>query len=43
MAFSQVGEYLDGPDKVAGMIPVIIQNMSHANPMIRFAAIHAFG
>jgi importin-5 len=43
MAFSQIGEYLDNPEKVAPMIPVIIQHLKHTNPMIRFAALHSFG
>lgn len=43
MAFSQVGEYVDDPQKISVMIPVIHQACSHQNPMIRYAALHCIG
>ena len=43
MAFSQVGEYVDEIEKIATMVPVIVENVAHANPKIRYAALHAIG
>jgi len=40
MAFSQVGEYVDEIDKIKPMMPTVIQHLSHANPKIRYAALH---
>lgn len=43
MAFSQVGEYVDDTEKIAPMIPVLVQHLSHANPKVRHASAHAIG
>lgn len=43
MAFSQVGEYVDEPNKIAAMIPVLIEHLKHPNPKIRYASLHAIG
>lgn len=43
MAFSQVGEYVDEPQKIAMMVPVLCQHCTHPNPKIRYAALHAIG
>ena len=43
MAFSQVGEYVDDVSKLAQMMPVIVQHLQHANPKIRYAALHCLG
>lgn len=43
MAFSQVGEYVDEIEKIGGMMPTIVQHVGHANPKIRYAALHAIG
>ena len=43
MAFSQVGEYVDEIQKIAGMVPTIVQNVKHQNPKIRYASLHAIG
>jgi len=43
MAFSQVGEYVDDPQKIAIMVPILCQHLSHPNPKIRFASLHAIG
>lgn len=43
LAFSQVGEYVDEPDKIASMIPVLEQHLTHQNPKIRHAALHCIG
>lgn len=43
MAFSQVGEYIDGPEKIAAMIPIVEQHCAHPNPKIRFASLHCLG
>jgi len=43
MAFSQVGEYVDEPEKIKIMVPVIINHCSHANPKVRYASLHAIG
>jgi importin-5 len=41
MAFSQVGEYVDDPEKIKMMVPIILQH--HPNPKIRYASLHAIG
>ena len=43
MAFSQVGEYVDETQKIASMIPVLLQHLQHQNPKIRYAALHCIG
>lgn len=43
MAFSQVGEYVEEPEKIKMMIPVITEHCKHPNPKIRFASLHAIG
>jgi hypothetical protein len=43
MAFSQVGEYVDDPEKIKIMVPVIVQHCNHPNPKIRYASLHAIG
>jgi len=43
MALSQVGEYLDDIQKIAPMVPVIVQHLLHPNPKIRYAALHCIG
>jgi hypothetical protein len=43
MAFSQVGEYVDDPQKLSIMIPVIVQHCNHPNPKIRYASLHCLG
>lgn len=43
MAFSQVGEYIDSPDKIKAMIPIVEQHCTHPNPKIRFASLHCLG
>ena len=43
MAFSQVGEYVDDTEKIAPMIPMLIQHCQHPNPKIRYASLHCIG
>ena len=43
MAFSQVGEYVDDIEKIKGMVPVVLQHLTHENPKIRYAALHCIG
>lgn len=43
MAFSQVGEYIDDTEKIAQMMPIVFQHLSHANPKVRYAACHCIG
>jgi len=43
MAFSQIGEYIDEAEKIASMIPVLIQHLKHPNPKIRYASLHSIG
>ena len=43
MAFSQIGEYVDSPEKLAKMIPVVVQHCDHPNPKIRYASLHCIG
>jgi hypothetical protein len=43
LAFSQVGEYVDEPSKIAPMIPVLEAHLSHVNPKIRHASLHCIG
>jgi len=38
-----VGEYVDEPEKIAIMVPVIVQHCQHQNPKIRYASLHAIG
>ena len=41
--FSQVGEYVDEPAKIAAMIPVLEAHLTHVNPKIRHASLHCIG
>lgn len=43
LAFSQVGEYVDEPSKIAPMIPVLEAHLIHVNPKIRHASLHCIG
>lgn len=43
MAFSQVGEYIDDIQKIAVMVPIVLQHLQHPNPRIRYAALHCIG
>lgn len=43
MAFSQVGEYVDDPEKIRMMVPIIVEHCNHENPKIRYASLHAIG
>jgi importin-5 len=43
MAFSQVGEYVDDPEKIRSMVPIIVEHCNHTNPKIRYASLHAIG
>jgi len=43
MAFSQVGEYLDDVQKLAPMLPVVLQNLQNPNPKVRYASLHCIG
>jgi vesicle coat complex subunit len=43
MAFSQVGEYIEEPEKIDAMIPVLVQHLTHQNPKVRHASAHAIG
>ncbi len=43
LAACNVGEYVDEPDKLSGLIPIVVQYVTHAHPRIRFAAIHCIG
>ena len=43
MALSQVGEYLDDVQKIAPMVPNVINHLQHPNPKIRYAALHCIG
>ena len=43
MAFSQVGEYLDGVEKIRNIVPILVSHTSHAYPKIRYAALHCMG
>ena len=43
IAFSQIGDYVDDAQKIAPMIPVLLQHMQHENPKIRYAALHCVG
>ncbi len=43
MALSQVGEYVEDIKDIANMIPAVIQHMAHANPKVRYAALHCIG
>lgn len=42
-AFSQVGEYVDDPEKIRPIIPSIIAHTKDPNPKIRYASFHAIG
>lgn len=43
MALSQVGEYIDDIQKIAPMIPIVVQHLTHPNEKIRYAALHCLG
>lgn len=43
MALSQIGEYVEEVATIQPMVPVIITNMNHENPKVRYAALHAVG
>ncbi len=43
MALSQIGEYIDEPEKISSILQMIIGFMRDANPMLRYAACHAIG
>ena len=43
MAFSQVGEYINDIQNISAMIPIVVQHLQHANPKIRYAALHCIG
>jgi hypothetical protein len=43
LAISQVGEYLDDTDKLAEIVPSLVEHAHHSSPKIRFAALHAIG
>jgi len=43
MAFSQVGEYVDDPEKIRPIIPSVIAHTKDPNPKIRYASLHAIG
>lgn len=43
MAFSQVGEYIDDIEKISLMVPIVLNHLEHANPKIRYAALHCIG
>ena len=43
MAFSQVGEYIEDIKNIGAMIPTVLQHLQHANPRVRYAALHCIG
>lgn len=43
MALSQVGEYLEDTTHIDPMIPIILENLNHQVPKVRFAALHCIG
>ncbi len=43
MAIAQIGEYCEGTEKVQNIVPILVSHLSHANPKVRFAALHAIG
>ena len=43
MALSQVGEYIDEPDKISSILQMIIGFMRDQNAMLRYASCHAIG
>lgn len=43
MALSQVGEYIDEPEKISSILQMIIGFMRDSNPMLRYASCHAIG
>lgn len=43
MAFSQVGEYIEDVETISAMVPVVLAHLNHANPKIRYAALHCIG
>ncbi len=43
MIMSQIGEYLEGPDKAEHYLTIAINSLSHDNPMLRYAACHIIG
>lgn len=43
MAFSQIGEYVDNVDLIAPMVGQVVLHLQHANPKVRYAAVHCVG
>ena len=43
MALSQVGEYIDEPEKISSILQMIIGFMRDQNAMLRYASCHAIG
>lgn len=43
MALSQVGEYIEDVATIAPMVPLITKHLAHANPKVRYAALHCVG
>lgn len=43
MAFSQVGEYLDDVQKLAAMLPIVVENLQNQCPKVRYASLHCIG
>jgi hypothetical protein len=43
MALSQIGEYIDEPEKISSILQVIIGFMKDGNAMLRYASCHAIG
>lgn len=43
MAVSQIGEYIDNIDLIAPMVGQVVVHLQHANPKVRYAAVHCIG
>ena len=43
MALSQIGEYIDEPEKISSILQMIIGFMRDSNAMLRYASCHAIG
>jgi len=42
-ALSQIGEYLGEVDEIANFIPIVISNIKHSHPMVRYSSLHCLG
>ncbi len=43
LAACNVGEYIEDPISLSGLIPIVVQHVTHPHPRVRYAAVHCLG